>query len=212
MTPSPKAQYNRLVCERIIKAFEPRGIEGYYAENSDKAVELVKGLIGEGASVSWGGSVSLEESGVLAAVKAGKYTLLDRSVCKSAEEIAEMYHKALNCDFFLMSTNAVTMDGQLVNMDGTGNRVAALIYGPKNVIVVAGVNKICPDVDAARQRITLASSINALRLGKKTPCSVTGECGNCLGDGCICSQEVITRRSAVKGRIKVILVGEELGY
>lgn len=112
-----------------------------------------------------------------------------------------------------MSTNAITMDGELVNIDGSGNRVAALIFGPEEVIIVAGMNKVTADVPGAYKRVkNIASPPNCVRLNKNTPCAMTGQCGSCLGDDCICSQTVITRRSGIPGRIKVILVGEELGY
>ena len=112
-----------------------------------------------------------------------------------------------------MSTNASTLDGQLVNTDGTGNRVAALIYGPENVIIIAGMNKVAATLEEAESRVkNIASPPNAIRLDRKTPCALTGSCHDCFAEGCICSHTVITRRSAIKGRIKLILVGEELGY
>ena len=112
-----------------------------------------------------------------------------------------------------MSTNAITTDGQLVNIDGTGNRVAALIWGPKQVIVLAGMNKVCPTLEDAYRRVkNIASPPNCIRLNRKTPCAATGICGDCLSPDCICSQTVLTRRSGIPGRIKVILIGEQLGY
>ena len=124
-----------------------------------------------------------------------------------------MYANIFNSDFFLMSTNAITLDGELINIDSRGNRVAFLCYGPENVLIVAGMNKLVTDVESGIKRVRdMAAPPNTVRLDKKTPCSVTGRCGNCLSPDCICSQIVVTRFSNIPKRIKVILVGEELGY
>ena len=124
-----------------------------------------------------------------------------------------LYSKVAVCDYYFMSTNAITTDGLLVNIDGTGNRVASLIHGPKNVIIITGMNKVCPDLDSAYKRVKLsAAPPNTVRLDKKTPCAVTGKCADCLSPDCICTHTVITRRSNIPGRIKILLVGEELGY
>ena len=129
------------------------------------------------------------------------------------EEEKEIKARMINSDYFLMSTNAITTDGELINIDGRANRVSFLCYGPENVIVIAGMNKVVTDVESGLKRVRLtACPPNAVRLNKKTPCAVNGECGNCYGEDCICSQFVVTRRSGVKNRIKVILIGEELGY
>ena len=140
-------------------------------------------------------------------------TLLDRSKASSPEEVAEIYHQALSADYYFMSSNAITLEGELINTDGTGNRVAALIYGPKNVILLAGMNKVAHTLEEGIMRVrNVASPINANRLGRKTPCASTGSCADCLSPDCICSHTVITRRSAPANRIKVILIGEALGY
>ena len=116
-------------------------------------------------------------------------------------------------DYFLMSTNAITMDGELVNIDGRSNRVSCLCWGPQNVIIIAGMNKVALDVESALKRVrNFAAPPNAVRLNKNTPCAQTGKCADCYSPDCICSQIVITRRSSTPNRIKVILVGEELGY
>ncbi|HCX65395.1 MAG TPA: lactate utilization protein, partial [Eubacteriaceae bacterium] len=147
------------------------------------------------------------------AVDCEKYRTINRDKAKSPEEKDEMTRQAMTVDYYLMSPNALTQEGELVNIDGKGNRVAALCYGPKYVIVIAGMNKLAQDRENGIWRSqNIASPKNTLRIGKQTPCSVTGECGDCYGDESICSQIVITRRSGVKNRIKVILVGEELGY
>ena len=129
------------------------------------------------------------------------------------EDSRKIFHDALMADYYFMSTNAMTIDGELVNIDGNGNRVAALIYGPENVIILAGMNKVAKDVAEAVDRVHLtATPMNCVRLNKQTPCAVTGVCADCLSPDCICNQVVITRRSGIQGRIKVILIGEELGY
>ncbi len=210
---TPSEEYKKIISDNLIKSLEKRGMEGYYASDRNEAVKTVLSLINEGSSVSWGGSVTMGELGLNDKLKEGNYTLLDRSVCKTPEETKQMYHKALCADNYIMSSNAITKDGVLINIDGNGNRVAALIYGPDNVIVIVGMNKIVTDVETAYKRIKdIACPMNTLRLKKNTPCSKTGSCGDCLGNDCICSHIVITRRSGIKGRIKVVIVGESLGY
>ena len=138
--------------------------------------------------------------------------LSDRNTANGPEEMKQIMHDALSCDYYFMSSNAITHDGELVNIDGNGNRVAALIYGPENVIVIAGMNKIVKDVEEGISRSrNVAAPPNCVRLNKNTPCAVNGVCGNCLADT-ICDQIVITRASRMPKRLKVILVGEELGF
>ncbi len=208
---SPKKEYYRLLAQKTIKNIEKRNMEGYYAENKEDAVKIALSLMKEGSSVTWGGSMTLEEIGLKN--KLDKYTVYDRAKANSPEEIQEIYRKAFSCDNFLMSTNAITVDGELLNIDGTGNRVAALIYGPENVIVISGINKITKNIEDAYKRAKSDASVpNAIRLGMNTPCKATGICNNCTSPDCICCHVVVTRYSRIKGRIKVILVGEELGY
>ena len=211
---TPKQTYYKTAAQTIIKNFERRGIEGYYCATSGEAVKKAMEFVKPGMRVSFGGSMTLSECGLMDALKsASDITLLDRSTASSPEEIQRIYHEALSCDCYFMSTNAVTMDGQLVNTDGTGNRVAALIYGPENVIIIAGMNKVACTLEDAQSRVkNIASPPNCVRLERSTPCAATGVCHDCFGSDCICSQTVITRRSAIPGRIKVIFVGEELGY
>lgn len=158
--------------------------------------------------------MTLLQSGMYDALKeCPSIRLFDRNEAKTAEEIDEIYKKSLFADAYFMSSNAITKDGVLVNIDGRGNRVAALIYGPKTVIMLVGMNKIVPSVEEAVSRVrNTATPPNCIRLGKKTPCAATGTCGDCLSDDCICNQIVITRRSGTKGRIKVLLIGEKLGF
>jgi L-lactate utilization protein LutB len=208
-----KDEYYQIKAENLIKNFEKRNIEAFYAENSEAAASKVLDIIKEGASVSWGGSMTLKEINIFDSLNNGSYQLFDRDKANNSTEKEEIYHQALNADYYLMSSNAITQSGKLVNVDGNGNRLAALIYGPKNVIIVAGMNKITIDEESAIKRVrNQAAPANAVRLDQKTPCSKTGYCSSCQTDDTICCQTVITRRSRQDGRIKVILVGEELGY
>ena len=155
----------------------------------------------------------MEEAGVTEAIINGNYEFIDRGNFSSPEEKRALYGKIVCSDYFLMSTNAFTLDGELINIDGRGNRVACLINGPANVIVVTGMNKLVKNVQEGLDRVrTMAAPPNSIRVGVSTPCSKTGICGDCTGEGCICCQEVITRASMIRGRIKIILVGEELGF
>ena len=204
-----------LAIRDIIKGLEKRNMEGVFCETKEDALTKALSYIEEGSSVTWGGSMSISEIGLMDAVKNGNYEIIDRSVAKNYDEQREIFSKAVLADYYLMSSNAITLDGELINIDGTGNRVACLTYGPKNVIMIVGMNKVVNDVEDGIKRVrNFASPPNTLRLGLKTPCSMTGRCGNCYGDTCICSQIVVTRRqsAAMRGRIKIILVGESLGY
>ncbi len=206
-------QYYENLATSIIEKFNIRGIDGYYAESSEDALDIIQRFLTPGCSISWGGSETLNQIGLIDILKLeSDYTILDRSTVPLEERDA-FYSKVVGCDYFLMSSNAITMDGELVNIDGAGNRVACLITGPKNVIIVAGMNKIVEDVDAGVFRTrNIAAPPNTVRLGKDTPCSHHGRCGNCLSDDCICCSVVVTRKSRIPGRIKVVLVGETLGF
>ncbi len=202
-----------LTAQGIINNLAKRNMEGFYCKDSAELVEKVLSIMEEGATIAWGGSASVKESGLMDAIHSGKYNLIDRMSAKTPEESREIFAKTVLSDYFLMSTNAITLDGELVNIDGNGNRLAALIHGPKHVIIVAGMNKVAADVETAYKRVkTESCPPNAVRLGRNTPCGKTGRCGDCLSPDCFCNQIVITRRSGHAGRIKVFLVGEELGY
>ena len=210
---SAKQGYYENAADTVIKNLKKRRMDAYYCEDKQEALEKVLELMEDGKSVAWGGSMTLAECGIMDAVKSGKYNVIDREKAKTDEEIRETYGKICTCDYFLMSTNAITLDGELVNVDGRGNRVSFLCFGPQNVIVVAGMNKLVTDVDMGIKRTrNMDAPPNTVRLKKNTPCSVTGRCADCLSPDCICAQTVITRLSMIPGRIKVILVGEELGY
>jgi hypothetical protein len=198
----------------MIKNFARRGMEAYYCEDCKSAVELAMELMKDGGTVGMGGTETVKEMGLLDAVKATKnLEFIDRDVAKTPEEKKEIFFKTMQSDYFLMSSNAITIDGELVNIDGNGNRVACLIHGPEQVIVLAGMNKVVDDVDSGIERIGIhAAPPNAARLGTRTPCAKLGHCGDCHSEDCMCCQIVITRHSRHKGRIKVILIGEELGF
>jgi len=210
---TPKKQAFATAAETIIKNLQKRNMEGYYFEDSASCVKAITDMMEEGAVISWGGSMSVNECGLMDAIQGGKYTLIDRMTAKSPEEAREIFAKTVLADYYLMSTNAITLDGELINIDGNGNRVACLIHGPKNVIIVAGMNKVVSNIEAGYLRVKdIASPANTKRLNRNTPCFHTGRCGDCLSPDCICSHTVITRRTTQPGRIKVFLVGEELGY
>lgn len=197
----------------VVKNLQRRGFDAYYCTDKEAALAKALELIPESDVVSWGGSSTIAEIGLLQAVKE-RNKVIDRDTAKNAEEKFALMRQALLCDTFLMSSNAISSDGQLINIDGNGNRVAALIFGPKQVIVVAGVNKVAGSFDAAMDRArNIAAPVNAQRFaGLATPCAKTGLCANCQSPDSICAQFVITRRCRNAGRIKVILVGESLGF
>lgn len=211
---NPKKKYYENVAATIIKNLEKRQMSGIYCADKESAVAKVLELIPDGSSIGWGGSMTLAENGFLQAVyDKNTYQIFDRDKAKTPEEQKKVYCDICGCDYFLMSTNAITLDGELINIDGRGNRVAFLCYGPDHVIIVAGMNKVVSDVESGIQRVrNIAAPPNNVRLNRNTPCAVTGRCADCLSPDCICSQTVITRRAHVPGRITVILVGEELGY
>ena len=201
----------RLRAMKTMESLTRNNFEAHYVENSADAVKLVASLCPKGSSVSTGGSATLNESGVYALLTGGDYRFIDRFAPDGAAD--EKTREIFTCDAFFTSSNALTEDGKLYNIDGTGNRVAALTYGPKTVFVIVGVNKIVPDVEAAKTRLeTMASPANAMRLNKKTPCAVNGECADCHSPDRICCTTVITSYQRRKGRVKVIIVGEELGF
>lgn len=211
---NPKQMHYETLAQTLIKNFKKRRIEACYCATAEEAKEKALSFLPAGCTAAFGGSMTLEETGTLAALRArGDITLLDRAAAKSPDEAKRLYHDALSADYYFMSANAITIDGELVNIDGTGNRVAALIYGPEHVIVMAGMNKISANVEEALSRVhNTATPMNCKRLGKNTPCAATGVCADCLSPDCICNQVVITRRSGIEGRIKVILIGEACGY
>lgn len=198
----------------IIKNLQKRNMEGFFTETRQEAVQLImERFLTTGKSVCFGGSMTLAESGLMDAIQTGGCIVYDRKAAQTPEETRQMKANMINSDYFLMSTNAITLDGELINIDGFANRVSFLCYGPDAVIVLAGMNKVVSSVEDGIRRVRdIAAPPNTVRLEKHTPCARTGRCGDCYCDDCICSQIVITRRSGVKNRIKVVLVAEELGY
>lgn len=197
----------------VIKGLEARNMEGYFYENAKTAVSAILAMLPEESAVTWGGSETLRESGMLNALTEGNYKLIDRNTAHTEVERRTQYGQMAMADYFFMSSNAVTLNGELVNIDGNSNRVGLLVHGPKHVFILAGMNKLTADVESAIKRIrTQACPANAKRLKKSTPCGVLGKCGECLSTECMCNQIVITRRSGHKGRIKVFFIAEDLGY
>ncbi len=185
-----------------------------FVENKDQVVAEVAEYIKEGEQVSVGGSMTLFETGIIDNLRSGRYNFLDRYMENmSRAQMDEIFRKSFFSDTYLTSTNAITENGELYNVDGYGNRVAAMIYGPKSVIVVAGINKIVKDLDQAVERVKrIAAPANSIRLDKNTPCTKKGYCVDCKKDDRICCSYTVLGHQKQKNRIKVILVGESLGY
>ena len=210
---TPKEIRNGKLAQKLIKNLERRHFEAYFCLTAADVVARVLSLIPDGSSVTWGGSVTLREMGVTTALaNAHRYEIWDRDLAQSAEEKAEIYRKAFVADVYLSSVNAMSEDGVLVNIDGNGNRVAAITFGPKRVIFVVGLNKVCPTVEAALARArSTAAPINAARFDIETPCQMDGVCHNCNSPQSICNFVHFLRNSP-GGRHTVILVGEDWGY
>ena len=201
---------NELLAQKVIKGLESRNMMGYYAADKEEALKKALELIPEGSSIAMGGAMSAHEIGLVEAVKNGNYRFVDRD--KAEDKRAAMI-ESYDADIFLASTNAMTEDGVLINIDGNSNRVSMMAQGPKKVIFIVGMNKVCSDVDAAMKRArNVAAPINAQRFGLQTPCSKTGSCMNCKSPDTICCQILITRYSRHAGRIHVILVNDNLGF
>ena len=204
---------NQLLAERVIKGLESRNMEGYYVETKKEALKKAAALIPKGSSVGWGGSASIDEIGLKVVLKTGEFVVYDRDNCSNPIEKKQIERKIFGCDYFLCSSNAITEDGILVNIDGNSNRVAAIAYGPEHVIMVVGMNKVAKDVDAAVYRArNEAAPINAQRFNLDTPCKKTGSCVNCMSKDTICCEFLITRYSRHANRFHIILVNEELGF
>ena len=203
-------QRNELLAKKVIKGLESRNMSGYYAPDREAALKKALELIPEGSSVTMGGGVSVAEIGLVKALKEGNYNFIDRN---EYEDKRAAMLLAYDADVFLASANAVTEDGVLVNIDGNANRVSAMAYGPKKLVLIVGMNKVCDDVDGAMKRArSVAATTNAQRFGLSTPCAKTGSCMNCKSPDTICCQFLITRFSRHTGRVHVILVNDSLGY
>jgi len=201
---------NALLARKVIKGLESRNMTGYYAESQKDALKLTLSLIPEGSSVTMGGAMSAHEIGLVDALKKGNYNFIDRD---AYEDKRAAMLAAYDADVFLASANAITEDGIMVNIDGNSNRVSAIAQGPRKVVFIVGMNKVCPDPDTAMKRArNVAAPINAQRFGLNTPCCKTGACMDCKSPDTICCQFLITRFSRHKDRIHVILVNGNLGF
>lgn len=208
--------------ETTIKNLEHNNIEAIFVKSKDEVVPLVEKLVEEGSTVAVGGSVTLEQTGVLDHLRCGRYTFLDRyEEGLDGEQIKDIYRKSFGADAYFCSTNAITEEGELYNVDGNANRIGAIAFGPKNVIIIAGVHKIVKNIDEAVNRVkTVAAPKNCVRLNRRTFCAQKGFCANMeggIGKGCdspdrICRHYLVSSKQANFGRIKVIIVNEELGY
>lgn len=208
-----RAKRNKLLGERVIQGLQSRNMEGFYAETKEEALEIALSLIPEESTVAWGGSVSIAEIGLKKAICEGNYREYNRDIAKDREEKRKIEIATYDCDYFLTSANAITEDGVMVNIDGFANRVSAIAAGPRNVIMIVGMNKVVKDVDDAMSRArNEAAPINTQRFSLDTPCSKTGACFDCKSPDTICCQILITRFSKLPKRIKVILVNDELGF
>ena len=212
MTEQMKTYYEKRA-QVLVKNLKSRHFDAYYCPDSASALAKALELIPEGASVGWGGALSAQQIGLIDAVKSGSFAAIDRDAATTPEERTQALKRCLTADVFLCGANALSLDGQMVNIDGTGNRVAAIAYGPDTILVIAGMNKVCDTLDDAVTRArTVAAPMNKQRFPFKTPCEVTGACADCKSEESICNQILITRNCRPAGRIKFILVGEELGF
>jgi len=200
---------NEILAQTVIKGLESRNMSGYYAADKEEAVKKALEVIGKGSTVAMGGCQSAHEIGLIQALEEGDYNYIDRSNMTPRESLMAAY----DADVFLSSANAMTNDGIMVNIDGNSNRVSCIAQGPKKVVCIVGMNKICSDLDEAMKRArNVAAPANAQRFDVKTPCKVTGKCADCKSPDTICCQFLITRYSRHEGRIHVILVNDTLGY
>ena len=210
--PTPIDIYYAKRGEILVKNLKSRHFDAYYCDTKEGALAKALELIPEGSTVGWGGAMSAQQIGLMSALNSGNYNTIDRDRCTTAEAKAQAAKDCMFADVFLTGANALSMDGQMVNIDGMGNRVAASIYGPGSVLVIAGMNKVMDTLEAAINRArTVAAPMNKQRFDSVTPCGVTGTCADCKAEACICNHIVVTRHCRPAGRIKVILVGEALG-
>lgn len=210
---TPKEIRNEKLAAKIIKNLKRRNFEACYCATSAEAIKAVSAMIPDGSSVTWGGSMTIRDMGLTKALHERDLKIFDRDEAKTRDEAQQIYHEAFSCDYYLSSVNAISEDGVIVNIDGNGNRVAAITFGPKHVIFVAGLNKVAQDVQSALARArSTASPINAARFDIKTPCQIDGICHNCNSPESICNYIHFMRNSHPAGRHTVVLVGEDLGY
>lgn len=208
----PKQAYYTKRAEILVNNFQSRGFEAYYCETREDALNKALELIPKGATVGWGGAMSAQQIGLLDAMNAGEYNAIDRDKAPNPAAREQAMRDCLLADVFITGANALSMQGQMVNIDGNGNRVAAIVYGPRSVVVIAGMNKVMDTLEeAVRRARTVAAPLNQQRFQLDNPCTATGTCADCKSATCICNQIIITRNCRPQGRIKFILVGEDLG-
>lgn len=212
---TPKEKRNALLAEKLVGNLKQRHYEAFFCPTAQEAVEKITGMIPEGSSVTWGGSMTIRDMGLTKALhnKEG-LDIWDRDLAPSREEAQEIYRRTFYADYYLSSVNAMSEDGEIVNIDGNGNRVAAITFGPKRVILVVGINKVAQNLDAAISRArSLAAPVNMMRFAElNTPCKNDGMCHDCKSPDSICNYIQIMRNSHPVGRHIVVIVGEELGY
>ena len=198
--------------EILVKNLKNRHFDAWYCETKEDALAKALELIPEGSVVGWGGALTCQQIGLMDVMRSGSYRAIDRDKCTTLEERDNAYKDCFRADVFLTGANALSLDGQMVNIDGTGNRLAAICYGPGTILVVAGMNKVEDTLEAAMTRArAVAAPMNKQRFPNQTPCEVSGSCADCKAEGCICNQVLVTRHCRPAGRIKFILVGEDLG-
>ncbi|EYE89215.1 membrane protein [Fervidicella metallireducens AeB] len=206
--------YREVQLEKTKQALEKNNYEVYIVEKKDDVNGILKDIIPKNSTVSFGGSMSIIEAGAIEYLRNNDYHLLDRyKEGLSPDDIGKLYRESFFADFYITSSNAITENGELVNLDGNGNRVAAMIFGPKKIVIIAGWNKIVKNLDDAYERVrNYASPINSKRLNRKTPCVQVGNCVDCSSDERICTHYVVTYRQNTRGRGIVILVKEDIGF
>ncbi len=211
---NPKQSYYDKRGPILVKNLRSRHFDAWYYPTKEEALKKALELIPEGATVGWGGSVTAAQIGLIEAVRSGPYNALDRDKAETPEQRTALMKQALLADVFISSANALSLDGQMVNIDGNGNRAAALVYGPESVMIVAGMNKVEDTVEAAVVRArTVAAPMNKQRFpGNNTPCAVNAACADCKSEACICNHILVTRHCRPAGRIQFILIGEDLGF
>lgn len=208
-----KKKYYENRAKVLIRNLKSRHFEAYYCDNKEDALAKALELIPRDATIGWGGAKSAQEIGLMDALNAGGYHTLDRDQAATMEEKIKISKECLLSDVFLTGANAISLDGQMVNIDGTGNRVAAIVYGPDTILVIAGMNKVADSLEEAMDRARhIAAPMNNQRFQNQNPCKLTGSCADCKCETCICNQILITRHCRPAGRIQFILVGEDLGY
>lgn len=206
-------EYQKMIYRKrgniLVRNLQKRHFEAYYCETASEALDKALELIPKGASVGWGGAMSAQQIGLIDAVKTPQYRAIDRTTAVDREQAMK---DSIFADVFLSGANALSLDGEMVNIDGTGNRVSAIVYGPKSVLIIAGMNKVMDTLDDAITRArTVAAPMNQQRFQLDNPCTHTGTCADCTSQSCICNQILITRHCRPVGRIKFIIVGEDLG-